>query len=181
MTLAAAAWVDPLIAALAAIGGAIVGAGAVVWATVHAERGQRERERRDALVGFYGAALSFASLGSAWAEMQLKGPLAELRLGVRMIGLTGIIVGRLWTITDSFWQASARARAVAIADELSAIDAVESAIGEWTFGEPVPASFVPAIRRLRVLLERHGDTLPEAPEQASSATNGDTSAHTPPA
>jgi len=42
---ATANWVNPLIAALAALGRALVGATAVIWTTLHAERIRREQER----------------------------------------------------------------------------------------------------------------------------------------
>ncbi len=44
--------------------------------------------------------------------MQVKGPLADVRLGIRMSGYTNTILARLWQVTDAFWQASGLARAV---------------------------------------------------------------------
>lgn len=169
--LAASGWTDALIAALAAIGGSIIGAGAVIWATMYGERTQREHNRRDALAGFYSAAMSFGTVASAWAEMQLEGPLADLRLGVRMAGLTGMFIRRLWSVTDAFWQASARARAVATSDELDAIDGLEAAIGDWTFGEPMPASFGPAARRFRQFIERRGDAVIDSGSEVAAESD----------
>lgn len=174
MTLAAA-WPEALIAALAALGGAIVGAGASIWATLHAERSNREQERRDALVAFFGSAMAFATFASGWAEMQLKGPFADIRLGIRMAGLTGVLVSRLWNVSDTFWQASTHARAVATREELAAIDAVETAIGNWKFGEPITDEFATAIRQFRVLLSRR-----DGDDESAADSPGDSSGDTQP-
>lgn len=142
----------------------MIGAGAVIWSGVRAERTQRDQERRSALVSFYAASNAFGLMWSAWADMQVKGPLGELRLGVRMVGLTGTFLTRLWHVTDAFWHASGRVRAYASGQELEAVDAVEAVIAEWTMGEPMPASWAPAIRQVRAVLERRGDDLPNPPD-----------------
>jgi MFS family permease len=151
---AVSSWLDLLITALAALGGAVIGAGTVIWSAVRAEHTERQRERRDALVGFYAAANSFALMWDTWAAMQIKGPLGKLRLGIRMAGMTGTFLARLWQVADGFWQASAQARASATREELEAVEAVESVIAEWRFGERTPEDWGPAIRRVRAVLER---------------------------
>jgi hypothetical protein len=159
-----AAWPEQLVTGLAALGGAALGAGAVVWTGVHGERRQEERERRSALVDLYAATNAFGYAWSAWAEIHVEGPLANLRTGARLGGVGGAaFAGRIWTVTDAFWHASGRLRAVAGADELAALDAIEDVIGMWRFGEPMPESFGHAIRQVRALLEKRGDSLPTPP------------------
>lgn len=147
-------WLVPLIAGVSGVGGAAVGAGAILIVQRREAAERREQERRSALVAFYAATNGFALLYDTWAKLRPKGWFADVRVGIRTLGFQGLIVQRLFHVSDQFWDASGRARAVASADELAAIDGVELVIADWQIGEPMPEGWAPAIRRLRALLER---------------------------
>jgi hypothetical protein len=57
-----ASWVNPLISAAAGVGGAIVGAGALLLANRRDAAERREAEHRAALVGLWAAANSLGML-----------------------------------------------------------------------------------------------------------------------
>jgi hypothetical protein len=150
-----AAWVDPVIAAGAALLGAAIGVVGTIWATLHRDRTERAQARVEAVVDLYAAANGLGHLLLAWHDMRAgvgKGRIADVRLGIRMGGSTNTILARMWFITDEFWRSSARAITVASPDELTVILAVETAVADWEFGRPMPESWAPAIRALRALL-----------------------------
>ena len=62
--------------------------------------------------------------------------------GVRLSGGYGEqLVERQLSVTEDFWRAMGRVRMVGTARELRTVSAVETAVGEWNIGEPMPDRF----------------------------------------
>jgi hypothetical protein len=73
--------------------------------------------------------------------------------GVKISGYASQLIERQFLVGDRVFEAMGRIRLVATRRELEVIDALETAIGEWTIGHPMPDSFRDALPRLRRLLE----------------------------
>jgi hypothetical protein len=151
-----AAWVNPLISALAGLIGALIGGGAVLLAG-HLERKERRQVEHSAAVARYWGAVN----GYATTLAMLASPAGvvgriELRLEQRRHG--GRLIDRMLASSDAFWQAGGTLRAVATPEDMDAIRAIETVIGAWDVGDPVPEDWASAINLLRLRLESQGST-----------------------
>lgn len=149
-----ATWVLALISGLSGVGGAFIGASAAVWMHRRDIRSAQEAERKAALVGFWASVNKLAGFNDLWARLHPGETFGkEVRLNIRTLGNQGRLIERGWHVQDEFWAASGRAHAVASADELATINRVENVFADWTFGEPMPDAWGPAIQGLRLMIE----------------------------
>lgn len=165
----AADWVNPLIAGAAGVFGALVAVAGSIWVTLHRDTKAQERERREALNGFYSAANGLGHFYYVWTNMKTGaggGTVGDVRLSIRVGGARNLLLTRMFGLTDAFWQASAHAMSILDEEAQKVVSSVEQAVGEWNLDEAtdaaVPESWAPAIRNLRLLVERRGlETIPE--------------------
>jgi hypothetical protein len=150
-------WLNPLIAAAAGVVGAAVGASATLIVSRREIRGAAERERHDALVGYYSAFVRLGHFYGMYAELMpaQAGRLKQLRNRVALSGEGRHLVERLFRLIDGYWAADARLRSVATPDELDILDGVEDAVAECVIGEALPPSWPAAARQLRLLVQAH--------------------------
>lgn len=147
-------WVVALISGLSGVGGAFVGASAAVWMHRREMRSAQEAERKAALVGFWAAVNKVAGFNDLWGRLHPGERFGkDMLLNIRTLGSQGRLIERGWHVHDEFWAASGRAHAVASADELAAISRVEDALADWTFGEPMPDAWGPAIQGFRLVMQ----------------------------
>jgi hypothetical protein len=158
-------WINPLISGLSGVGGAGVGAGALLRANRRDAAERRAGEHRAALIGVWTAANSVALLYTSWGATlpERDNWFARTRHGIQAGGYAKLVLTRLLDATDRVWEASGRLRTVATAADLEALDAIETVLGDWQIGDPMPDAWGPAIRQLRVLLEAEGGTQPATP------------------
>jgi hypothetical protein len=158
-----------LISALAGVAGAAVGAGATLLVAWRSERAQRRGDHDDAILSFWTATATWGSLWNVAANVIPAGSNFVERTfqGMRLSGGYGQqLVERQLSVMEDFWRAMGRVRMVATAHERRIIGAVETAVGEWNIGEPMPDSFRSALQDLRALVESLG---PEAVAMAAAA------------
>jgi hypothetical protein len=151
-----------LISGLAGVGGAAVGAGATLLVARRSERAQLRRDHDDAILSFWTATATWGSLWSIAANVIPADSNFVQRTfqGIRLSGGYGEqLVERQLSVMEDFWRAMGRVRMAAVAHELRIVSAVETAVGEWNIGEPMPDSFRQALTGLRELVESLG---PEA-------------------
>ncbi len=150
-----AAWINPLISAAAGVGGAALGAGALLRVNHRDLIDRREAEHRAALVGVWTAANSLGMLYASYGATMPKSDhwLARARHGIQISAYAKNIIERLLEATDRVWEAGGRLRTVANAEELEALNEIETVFGDWEIGEPLPVAWGPAIQRLGRLLE----------------------------
>jgi anti-sigma-K factor RskA len=149
-----ATWVDPLISALAGLIGALIGGGAVLLAAHLERRERREQEHRAALARYWAAVngLGVTMATFATPESRVDRIVSNLEQRLHL----GRLITRMFAASDAFWQAGGELRAVATADELAAINALEHVMANWKVGEPIPDAWTPAINLLRLRLEALG-------------------------
>jgi hypothetical protein len=151
-----AGWINPLISGAAGVFGALVGGGVLLRVARGERQERRENEHRAALSEFWAAVHGFASFVAGYPQ-QSKNPFQQAMTNVELHIHEGRILERLNAVTDRFWQADGRLRAVASPDELAVMDDLEGIIGTFKLGEPFPdEAWAKTIPRLRALLERSG-------------------------
>lgn len=143
-------WVDPAISGGAALFGALIGGGAILLNTRVERASRRRAEHVEALSNYYAAANNLASF--AHREPVKRNALDEISFRLEERMQTGNLLRRLFALTDGFWQASARLRAIADDAELEVIDRIEGLIGDVKFFEPAPEGWVPAMAEFRTLM-----------------------------
>ena len=155
-----ASWVNPLISGAAGVLGAVVGSSATLAVARRDERARREQEHAAAVVGYFAAVNQFAMTYGLLADLlPADARFLERLRGRLQLDATGeLLVKRLFGVTDVMWAASGRIRAIASAEELAAVQAIEDVIVEWQIGTPMPDDWPPAVQRLRELVEALGET-----------------------
>lgn len=157
-----AEWLVPVVTAVAAVvaglGGARIGARAVERTHEREAAARREDEHRAALIGLWAAVNSFGLLYGVYGEMLPKRrnwlTLARFNLQVSPYG--GLLIQRLWLVTDAIWQASGRLSAIATAEDVHMLREIGDVLADWRLGDPLPREWSGAIHRLRELIEKEG-------------------------
>jgi hypothetical protein len=144
-------WVNPLISAMAALAGAVIGGGVVLYSGHLEHKERRAQEHREALVHYWAAVNGFAATMGTFAPSGnvLDRFVTNIETRIHL----GRLIDRMYAASDALWRAGGRLRAVATVDELAAINEVERVLGMWKFGEPVPDEWTAAINVLRLRLE----------------------------
>jgi hypothetical protein len=147
-------WVNPLISASAGVLGAFVGAGGTLLVSRREARAAVDREHREALVGFYAAALRLGHFYSMYAELipAQANLVVRLKSSLAVSAQGDLLVARLFHLLDAYWAADGRLRTVATLEEVKTLDRFEDAVTEWTMGEPLPDSWPAAAKQLRMLV-----------------------------
>jgi hypothetical protein len=144
-----------LISAGAGVLGAAAGGGAILKVARDDRRERRAAERMSALVSLNAALGRLLMMYATWSDLQPKrdNVVTRARLSIQIFGFEKMIVRRLWSAFDASWFAIGRAYAVVGEKDISVIEDVESVLADWHIGDSMPDSVVPAIRRLRALLQ----------------------------
>lgn len=165
-------WVLPTISGAAGVAGALVGGGALLLNSRIERSAAKEAARVDALWRYYSAANRLASISHRPPVKRSIPEAISLRLEERI--QTGTMLRQLFAVTDAFWDASGRVRAIATPGELDVIDRIEALIGDATFGEPAPEGWGPAMADLRrVTRQAAGASQPTAEIDAEDTAQSD--------
>lgn len=137
----------------------MVGAGAALLTDRTAAKRARRREHDDAILAFWAAVSNFGSLSSSLAELLPADSTypQRLRQGLRLSGNGGAqLLARQFAVHDAVFIAMGRVRMSASSSELEIVRLVETGIGDWAVGRPMPETFATALPRLRELVENLG-------------------------
>jgi len=131
-------------AAVTVLGGLIV---------IGVERRERTVQRRiDALARYYAAIGGWTAFALAFVEKK-RSLLDELNFRVVSNLLSGTLARRMWTLTDALLSAGAEVRSRGSRADLAVVNEVETALGSWGFGDPIPEAMEDGLRRLRERVE----------------------------
>ena len=148
-----AGWFSAAVGAGAALLGALVGTGGLLYIQARNERRGKKDDHIKRLATFVSAVHIFVAFIEGYPNDQARPTIMGVAVRRRELWRhEGRLLERLWGISDDLWRASADIRPVATVEEWKAVSDVLSTAVRWQLGQPLPTELLPALARLSALL-----------------------------